>query len=177
MSRRRVATKRTINKDPKFHSQMVTKFINHVMLDGKKSLAERIVYDALMVAKKNHNEPIADKESEEDEGSSSAGSSGMHSIVMLLDQALENVRPVVEVKARRVGGATYQVPMEVRDSRRDTLAMRWLVQSARKRNEKGMVNRLAHEMLDALSNRGNAVEIRKRVHQMAKANQAFAHFR
>ncbi|MFV1983586.1 MAG: 30S ribosomal protein S7 [Thiohalomonadales bacterium] len=155
MARRHSATKRDIIPDPKYRSVMVAKFINMVMLSGKKSVAEKIVYGAL--------DKVLEK------GSSDA--------VEALESALDNVRPTVEVKSRRVGGATYQVPVEVRASRRSALAMRWLVDAARKRNEKGMGLRLAGEILDALSNRGTAVKKREDTHRMAEANKAFAHYR
>lgn len=155
MARRRVAAKRVTLPDPKFHEEMVAKFINMVMLSGKKSVAEKIVYGALdVVVERLKGEPVE-----------------------LLTKALENVRPMVEVKSRRVGGATYQVPVEVRANRRTTLAMRWLVDAARKRNEKSMDRRLAGEILDAAENKGSAVKKREEVHRMADANKAFAHFR
>jgi len=155
MARRHSATKRDIIPDPKYRSEMVAKFINMVMLSGKKSVAEKIVYGAL--------DKVLEK--------------GSNDAVEALETALENVRPTVEVKSRRVGGATYQVPVEVRASRRNALAMRWLVDAARKRNEKGMGLRLAGEILDALSNRGSAVKKREDTHRMAEANKAFAHYR
>lgn len=182
MSRRRVAAKREILPDPKYHSEMLAKFINHIMLDGKKSVAEKVVYGVLDVVLER-SKSSAKKEDESDDGGESGSSGGAGRIgikklaIDLLEEALGNVRPSVEVRPRRVGGATYQVPMEVRESRRDTLAMRWLVQCARARSEKGMVLRLSHEILDALAGRGNAVKKREEMHRMAKANQAFAHFR
>ena len=156
MSRRRVTAKRTILPDPKFGDQTVAKFVNILMLNGKKSTAEKIVYDALDVAleKNKGSEPVE-----------------------LLSKALENVRPMVEVKSRRVGGATYQVPVEVRADRRNTLAMRWIIDAARKRGEKSMVRRLAGELLDAVDNKGSAVKKREDTHRMAEANKAFAHYR
>ena len=155
MARRRVAAKREILPDPKFREQMVTKFINMVMMSGKKSVAEKIVYNALdQVVDRLKGEPVE-----------------------LLTKALDNVRPMVEVKSRRVGGATYQVPVEVRANRRTTLAMRWIVDAARKRNEKSMDKRLAGEILDAAENKGSAVKKREDVHRMAEANKAFAHYR
>ena len=157
MSRRRVATKREILPDPKFGSEMLAKFVNMVMNDGKKSIAEKIVYDALDQAH--------------------AKSTGDVDHVGLLSQALENVRPMVEVKSRRVGGATYQVPVEVRGVRQTALAMRWLIDSARRRGEKSMAQRLAGEVSDAIENRGTAVKKREDTHRMAEANKAFAHFR
>ena len=156
MSRRNTATKRETLPDPKFGSQMLAKFINMIMESGKKSVAERIVYGALdTVSKRNKSAESLD----------------------LLDSALENVSPLVEVKSRRVGGATYQVPVEVRPKRRDTLAMRWLIDAARKRSEKSMAQRLAGEILDAADNRGSAVKKREDTHRMAEANKAFAHYR
>ena len=155
MARRRVAAKRSILPDPKFGSEMIAKFINMLMLSGKKSVAESIVYGAL--------------DSVVERGKSNA--------VETLEKALENVRPMVEVKSRRVGGATYQVPVEVRPNRRNTLAMRWIVDAARNRSEKGMGARLASEILDASENRGTAVKKREDTHRMAEANKAFAHYR
>ncbi len=154
MPRRREVPKRIILPDPKFGDIMLAKFINTVMKDGKKSIAEKIVYGALDV--------IAAKKGE-----------GMD----VLNSALENVRPSVEVKSRRVGGATYQVPIEVRASRQDALAMRWLVEASRKRGEKSMAQKMAGELLDASERRGSAVKKREDVHKMAEANKAFAHFR
>ncbi|MGD8568151.1 MAG: 30S ribosomal protein S7 [Gammaproteobacteria bacterium] len=155
MARRRVAAKRIILPDPKYRDGTVAKFINILMLNGKKSVAEKIVYHALdQVVDKLKGEPVE-----------------------LLNQALDNVRPMVEVKSRRVGGATYQVPVEVRANRRTTLAMRWIVDAARKRGEKSMERRLAGELLDAADNRGSAVKKREDVHRMAEANKAFAHYR
>lgn len=155
MSRRREVPKRDILPDPVYGSQMLAKFMNMVMVSGKKSIAERIMYGALeQVKAKGHEDPVE-----------------------ALEAALENVRPKVEVKSRRVGGATYQVPVEVRASRRDALAMRWMVEAARKRSEKSMVYRMAAEILDAMENRGAAVRKREDVHRMAEANKAFSHFR
>ncbi len=156
MPRRRVVAKREILPDPKFGSEMLAKFINILMLDGKKSVAEKIVYGALdiMVEKKSGEEPVE-----------------------LFEQGLEKIRPMVEVKSRRVGGSTYQVPVEVRPSRQTALAMRWLVEAARKRSEKSMRERLAGEVMDALEGRGSAVKKREDVHRMAEANKAFSHYR
>jgi len=155
MSRRRVAAKRDIIHDPRFGSEMLTKFMNMVMVDGKKSVAEKIVYGALDVIEgKGHEESLD-----------------------VLSKALENVQPRVEVKSRRVGGATYQVPVEVRPSRRLALAMRWLIDSARKRNEKDMPSKLAGELLDAFEGRGAAAKKREDTHRMAEANKAFSHYR
>jgi len=155
MSRRRVAAKREILPDPKFGDQTVAKFINMLMKSGKKSVAERIVYGAL------------------DE----MGKKGRGVALDLFRQAIGNVEPRVEVKSRRVGGATYQVPVEVRPNRRSALAMRWLVDAARKRGEKSMDRRLAAEILDASDNRGTAVKKREDTHKMAEANRAFSHYR
>lgn len=155
MPRRREVPKREILPDPKFGSERLAKFINTVMKDGKKSIAEKVIYGALdtIVAKK--------------------GGDGLE----VLESALDNARPSVEVKSRRVGGATYQVPVEVRASRQDALAMRWLVDAARKRGEKSMAAKLAGELMDANERRGSAVKKREDVHKMAEANKAFAHYR
>jgi small subunit ribosomal protein S7 len=158
MSRRAQAPQRSILPDPKFNSEMLAKFMNVVMKRGKKSAAEKILYGAL------------------DRISEKTGRPGDQAI-QLLTQALENVKPVVEVKSRRVGGATYQVPVEVRASRRQTLAMRWVIEAARDRTEKSMAHRLAHELMDAAENRGSAVRKREDTHRMADANKAFAHYR
>jgi small subunit ribosomal protein S7 len=155
MPRRRVAARREILPDPKFGSQLIARFINMMMIDGKKSIAEGILYGAL--------DTMAQKK----------GGDG----VPLMEQALENVRPVVEVKSRRVGGATYQVPVEVRPVRRNSLAMRWIIDSARKRSEKSMAQRLAGELMDAADSRGSAVKKREDTHRMAEANKAFSHYR
>lgn len=156
MPRRRVVSKRVILPDPKFGDETVAKFINTVMTSGKKSVAERIVYGAL--------NRVAEKNKEAD-------------LLSIFTKALDNVRPVVEVKSRRVGGSTYQVPVEVRPIRRTALAMRWLVDAARKRGEKSMGLRLAGEILDAYENKGTAIKKREDVHRMAEANKAFSHFR
>jgi small subunit ribosomal protein S7 len=155
MSRRREVPKREILPDPKFGSTQITKFVNMIMQSGKKSTAESIMYNALDTI-----------------GERSKGDS-----LEVLDQALENVSPMVEVKSRRVGGATYQVPVEVRTDRRVTLAMRWIIDAARKRGEKSMKLKLAGELMDASENRGSAVKKREDTHRMAEANKAFAHFR
>jgi len=155
MSRRRVAAKRNVIPDPRFGSEMLTKFMNMVMRDGKKSVAEKIVYGALdTIAEKGHEESLE-----------------------VLSKALENIQPRVEVKSRRVGGATYQVPVEVRPSRRVALSMRWLIDAARKRNERTMAAKLAGELLDAFEGRGSAVKKREDTHRMAEANKAFSHYR
>ena len=158
MSRRSAAPVRTILPDPKFNNDMLAKFMNVIMKSGKKSAAERIIYGAL--------DRIGEK----------TGKKGGDSIEVL-STALENVKPVVEVKSRRVGGATYQVPVEVRATRRQTLAMRWIIDAARDRSEKSMAFRLAHELMDAAENRGAAVRKREDTHRMAEANKAFAHYR
>jgi small subunit ribosomal protein S7 len=158
MSRRAQAPRRATLPDPKFGNAMLAKFINMVMESGKKSAAEKIVYGAL--------DRISDRVGK-DQGRA----------VELLGQALENIKPAVEVKSRRVGGATYQVPVEVRATRRETLAMRWAIEAARSRSEKSMAIRLAHELIDAAENRGAAVKKREDTHRMADANRAFAHYR
>jgi len=158
MSRRNQAPRRKILPDPKYGNQMLAKFVNMVMHSGKKSVAESIVYGAI------------DRISERTGNDSSRA-------LELLGQALENIKPAVEVKSRRVGGATYQVPTEVRSTRRETLAMRWVIEAARKRSEKSMAHRLANELLDAADNRGSAVKKREDTHRMAEANRAFAHYR
>tara|TARA_B100000575_G_C22895051_1_gene520654 strand:- start:167 stop:637 length:471 start_codon:yes stop_codon:yes gene_type:complete len=155
MSRRRAAEKRTILPDHKYKDLILAKFINRIMLDGKKSVSERIVYGAFdIVSKKTDKTPID-----------------------FFHEALGNVKPALEVRSRRVGGATYQVPMEVRPRRAQALAMKWIVESALKRNEKTMRERIANEMLDAINNKGNAVKKREETHKMAEANRAFSHFR
>ena len=156
MSRRREVPKREILPDPKYGDIQLAKFINALMMHGKKSVAESIIYDALDELTK-----------------SSGGKDGL----AILNKALDNVRPQVEVKSRRVGGATYQVPIEVRPSRRQALAMRWLVEAARKRSEKSMDHRLAGELADAAEGKGSAVKKKEDVHRMAEANKAFSHFR
>ena len=158
MSRRAQAPTRTILPDPKFGSQVLAKFMNMVMEDGKKSAAERILYGAI------------------DRISEKTGRQGGDALE-LVTQALDNVKPAVEVKSRRVGGATYQVPVEVRTTRRQTLAMRWIIDAARARGEKSMAQRLASELLEASESRGAAVRKREDTHRMADANKAFAHYR
>ena len=155
MPRRRVAAKREILPDPKFGNITLAKFMNHVMVSGKKSVAERIVYGALDIVEERLKK----------------------SPVEVFEEALDNVAPLVEVKSRRVGGATYQVPVEVRPSRRKALAMRWLVDYARSRGEKSMPQRLAGELIDAVQGKGGAVKKREDVHRMAEANKAFSQFR
>ncbi len=155
MPRRRVIAKREILPDPKFGNKILAKFMNHVMVDGKKSVAEKIVYGALdVVAEKAETEALE-----------------------TFQTALDNIAPLVEVKSRRVGGATYQVPVEVRPERRNALAMRWLVEHSRNRGEKSMALRLAGEIIDASQGRGSAVKKREDVHRMAEANKAFSHYR
>ena len=155
MPRRREGPKRDITPDPKYRSDTVAKFINVVMRSGKKSTAEKIVYGALnTMAERSKKDPIE-----------------------MFNQALTNVRPLVEVKSRRVGGATYQVPVEVRSGRQTALAMRWVVDAARDRSGKSMAARMADELMDAADKRGNAVKKREDVHRMAEANKAFSHYR
>ena len=155
MSRRHSAEKREINPDPKFGDLVITKFMNAIMMHGKKSVAEQIVYGALdQVEARSKSEPVA-----------------------LFHQALDNVAPHVEVRSRRVGGATYQVPVDVRPERRQALAIRWLIAAARKRNETTMIERLSGELMDAANNRGSAVKKREDTHKMADANRAFSHYR
>ena len=155
MPRRRVVAKREVLPDPKFGNTTLAKFMNHVMISGKKSVAESIVYGALdLVQERSNRDPIE-----------------------VFDEALENIAPMVEVKSRRVGGATYQVPVEVRPERREALAIRWLITASRKRNENTMEERLAGELLDAVQSRGSAVKKREDTHKMADANKAFSHYR
>ena len=155
MSRRHAAEKREVLPDAKYGDRVLTKFMNNLMIDGKKSVAERIVYNALdRIEAKAKREPVE-----------------------VFHEALDNVKPAVEVRSRRVGGATYQVPVEVRPTRREALAIRWLITAAKNRNEHTMEERLAGELLDASNNRGNAVKKREDTHRMADANKAFAHYR
>ncbi|RDJ27513.1 30S ribosomal protein S7 [Bosea caraganae] len=155
MSRRHSAEKREVIPDPKFGDIIVTKFMNSVMYEGKKSTAERIVYGAFdIIEGKMKSDPLS-----------------------VFKSALENVAPAIEVRSRRVGGATYQVPVEVRTERRQALAIRWLITAARGRNDKTMVERLSSELMDAANNRGNAVKKREDTHRMAEANRAFSHYR
>jgi len=155
MPRRRVVVKRPIIPDPKFHDKLVTQFVNVMMRDGKKSTAETIMYDTLdLLEERTGEDPIK-----------------------VFKKAVDNAKPAVEVRSRRVGGSTYQVPVEVRQDRRTALALRWLIQYARARSEKTMVERLAGELLDATNNRGNAIRKKDEVHRMADANKAFAHYR
>lgn len=155
MSRRRVPTKREVLPDARYNSKIITKFINRMMVDGKRTVACGIIYDALDVVKTKIETPV----------------------VEVFNKAVDNVKPVVEVKSRRVGGATYQVPIEVRDSRREALAMRWLIQAARNRSGKSMAAKLALELVDAFNNTGTAFKKKEDTHRMAEANKAFAHYR
>ena len=158
MSRRNAAIKRSILPDPKFSSRLLAKFINMIMKDGKKSTAETIVYEAL--------ETLVDKLGKPSEKAPE-----------VFAEVLEKVKPVVEVRSRRVGGATYQIPVEVRHDRREALAMRWLIESARSRQEKSMKIKLANELLDASNDKGNAIKKKEDTQKMAEANKAFSHFR
>ena len=157
MSRRHSAEKREVLPDPKFGDLVLSRFMNVLMYDGKKSVAENIVYGAMDTLKRRggaNSDPLR-----------------------LFHEAMENVKPAIEVRSRRVGGATYQVPVEVRPERRQALAIRWLIQAARSRNDKTMVDKLSSELLDAANNRGNAVKKREDTHKMAEANRAFSHYR
>lgn len=155
MSRRNRAEVRDVVADPVYNSKVVTKVINQVMYDGKRSIAQKVVYDAMEIASKKLNAEPMD----------------------VFNKALENIKPVLEVKARRVGGSTYQVPMEIRPERRQTLAIRWLVLYARQRSERNMANKLAGELVDAYNNAGGAFKKKEDVHRMAEANKAFASYR
>ena len=155
MSRKRKAPQRKIYPDPRFHSEIVSKFINSIMYDGKRSTAEKILYDALdKIKSKNNEDPIK-----------------------IFNSAISNVKPNLECRSRRVGGATYQVPVEVRSERREALALRWLISASRGRNENTMEERLAAELIDAVNSRGAAVKKREDTHKMADANKAFSHYR
>ena len=156
MPRRRDVPKRKINPDPRFNDRVVAKFVNVLMWGGKKSTAEQVLYGSMDI--------LGQKGGGEDP-------------LKLFKKALDNVKPIVEVKSRRVGGATYQVPMEVRNERRTALAMRWIINYSRERTERGMAEKLANELLDAANNRGNAVKKKEDTHKMAEANKAFAHYR
>jgi small subunit ribosomal protein S7 len=155
MPRRREVPKRYVLPDPKFNSKLAAKFVNNIMRRGKKSLAEQVFYDALVLIERRAKQDPLD----------------------VFHKALDNVRPVIEVKSRRVGGATYQVPVEVRNERRDALAMRWIIGYAKQRSEKTMTQKLAGELQDASQNRGGSVKKREDTHRMAEANKAFAHYR
>jgi small subunit ribosomal protein S7 len=155
MPRRRVIAKREILPDPKYHDRLVAKFVNCMMLKGKKSVSESIFYDAMdLVAERTKDDPIR-----------------------VFKKALDNIKPVIEVKSRRVGGSTYQVPVEIRNDRREALGIRWLINYSRGRGEKSMKERLAGEIVDAFNNKGSAVKKREDTHKMAEANKAFAHYR
>ncbi len=194
MPRRKAAPRREILPDPLFHSILLAKFINTVMNHGKKSIAEKVVYGALDLVVKSVGHIGGDGEGDGGEQGGGQGSSGggrklassanirnseeaRSAALKAFRKALENVTPVVEVKSRRVGGSTYQVPVEIRETRRVALAMRWLVEFAGQRSQKGMMIRLSQEIMDAIGGRGGAVKKRDDVHRMAKANQAFAHYR
>jgi small subunit ribosomal protein S7 len=155
MPRRREVPERIVVPDAKYDSKLVSKFIKSIMKDGKKSIAESILYDALDIIEQKTKEPAK----------------------KVFEQAIENVKPMIEVKSRRVGGSTYQVPTEIRPSRRTALGIRWIIGFARKRSEKGMVNKLAAELLDAANKRGSSVKKKEDTHKMAEANKAFAHYR
>ena len=155
MSRKKTQPKKNVVPDPKYNSTIIPKLINNIMYDGKRGVAAKIVYDAIEKIKtKSKDEPIN-----------------------IFNEAINNIKPTVEVRSRRVGGATYQVPMEVRPKRAQTLAMKWIVDCAVKRNEKTMKERIANEIIDAFNNKGNAVKKREETHKMAEANRAFSHFR
>ena len=173
MPRRREVPKREILPDPKYHSELLAKFINVLMISGKKSTAEKIIYGALSVME----ERLKKTKKSDDESGDTGSTGGTGSVLRYFEDALDKVRPSVEVRSRRVGGATYQIPVEVRTDRSIALGMRWLVQAARSRGEKGMMLRLAGELADAYESKGSAVTKREDTHKMAKANQAFAHFR
>lgn len=155
MPRRREVPERVIVPDAKYNSKLVSKFIKSIMRDGKKSIAESILYDAMDIIEKKTNEPA----------------------IKIFEQALENAKPMIEVKSRRVGGSTYQVPTEIRPSRRTALGIRWIIDFARKRSEKGMVDKLSAELLDAANKRGATIKKKEDTHKMAEANKAFAHYR
>jgi small subunit ribosomal protein S7 len=155
MPRRREVPERVVVPDAKYNSKLVSKFIKSIMKDGKKSIAESILFDALDIIEQKTKEPAK----------------------KVFEQAIENVKPMIEVKSRRVGGSTYQVPTEIRPSRRTALGIRWIIGFARKRSEKGMVNKLAAELLDAANKRGSSVKKKEDTHKMAEANKAFAHYR
>ena len=155
MPRKGDITERTVKADPRYSSTLVTKFINCIMSDGKRSTAEKLVYDSLdIIGKKTDEKPLK-----------------------VFEQAMDNVRPIIEVRSRRVGGSTYQIPSEIRPSRRTALAIRWVIGFSRKRTEKGMAAKLAAELLDAANRRGSSVKKKEDTHKMAEANKAFAHFR
>ena len=155
MPRRREVPERVIVPDAKYNSKLVSKFIKSIMRDGKKSIAESILYNAMAIIEEKTKEPA----------------------IKIFEQALENAKPMIEVKSRRVGGSTYQVPTEIRPSRRTALGIRWIIDFARKRSEKGMVNKLSAELLDAANKRGASIKKKEDTHKMADANKAFAHYR
>jgi len=173
--RRRAAPKRQILPDPKYGDLVLAKFVNILMLDGKKSVAEKIVYDALDTIMLDGKKSVAEKIVYD--ALDTIESKGNAEPVETFKKALENIGPQVEIKSRRVGGSTYQVPVEVRSDRKIALAMRWIIEASRKRGEKGMKLRLAGEVLDAVQNRGTAFKKKEDTHRMAEANKAFAHFR
>ena len=175
MPRRREVPKRLIDPDPQYGSALLAKFINVLMVSGKKSVAEHVVYTALDEMQKQVSKS---KESDREDATTLHKTQSLTKLVLeYFEQALDNVRPVVEVRSRRVGGATYQVPIEVRYDRSIALGIRWLISAARARSEKGMIFKLAGELRDAYNKKGSAVKKREDMHKMAKANQAFAHFR
>ena len=180
MSRRHAAEKRQVLPDPQFNDEILTKFMNNLMRDGKKSVAEKIVYGALeIMAEKAANDKSLDEPVSEEGGADESGTTSAdgHKGLRVFHKALKNTAPQLEVRSRRVGGATYQVPVEVRFDRARALAMRWLIEAARKRGERTMKDRLAAELLDAANDRGNAMKKREDTHKMAEANKVFAHFR
>jgi small subunit ribosomal protein S7 len=180
MSRRHRAEKRQILPDPRFGDLVLSKFINNLMLDGKKTTAEAIVYNAIAILEGkagNDNKLLSSSDDSEEGDAGEAALVQKSKGLALFHRALKNIKPKLEVRSRRVGGATYQVPVEVRHDRAIALAMRWLIGAARNRNENTMTDRLANELLDAVNERGNAVKKRDDTHKMAEANKAFAHFR
>jgi len=188
MPRRAAAAKRKVMPDPLYSNELLSKFINCVMEDGKKSVAEKIVYQALDLTQNKLKGRVKDilnvSDKSEEDGDAGRGGSGSVTLgddrqitIKLFEKTIDKIRPILEVRSRRVGGATYQVPVEVRPTRQTALAIRWLIQAARARGEKSMAARLAGEMADALEGKGSAIAKRENTHKMAKANQAFAHFR
>ena len=179
MPRRRVIAKRQILPDPLYGSELLARFINVIMVSGKKSTAEKLVYGALenVITRMKSDKSIQAADKNDDSGEPGSGGNRTLKPIKIFEQALGNVRPTVEVRSRRVGGATYQVPVEVRQDRSIALAMRWMVSAARSRGEKGMLSQLAGELVDAFQGKGAAIKKREDTHRMAKANQAFAHFR
>ncbi len=177
MSRRHAAEKRQILPDSRFGDLTLSKFMNNLMLDGKKSIAEKIVYGAIAIMEEKGKGIVTDDETEGEASSGTATGGNTSQGLRIFHKALKKVRPQVEVRSRRVGGATYQVPVEVRSERAQALAIRWLIGAARKRSENTMIERLAGELLDAANDRGSAVKKRDDTHKMAEANKAFAHYR